>query len=198
MSTGTRVSLEEAKVHAATLAAALRGSCERLSIAGSIRRGREDVGDIELVAIPIIETVPEGMFDEGKVNRLTEAVDRLIDEGVLASHPTDPKRGDRYSKLMLRGAGLQVDLFSATTDTWGLILLIRTGPADYSREFVTDLRRRHLHAAGGELHRGGMGCRVERGRLYPCQAVPDVIPTPEEEDVYAAAGLPYVPPEERR
>lgn len=198
MSTGLRVPLEEARIHAVALAAQLRGSCERLTIAGSIRRARPDVGDIELVAIPVIDTVPDGMFDKGKVNRLTEAVDRLIEEGILGSHPTDPKRGERYSKLMLRPVGLQVDLFSATVDTWGLILLIRTGPADYSREFVTDLHQRHLHAAGGELHKGG-GLSDRSGWHPPfgCPGRCEIVPTREEEDVYAAARLPFIPAEER-
>ena len=75
-----------------------------------------------------------------------------------------------------------------TPETFGLIYLIRTGPADYSQRFVTDLRRRGLHVADGELHRGGLGCGS-----YTCE----VVPTPEEQDVYAAAGWPFVRPEHR-
>lgn len=189
MSTGTRMSLTAARSIALGLLWRLAPAAERIEIAGSIRRGRPDVGDIELVAVPRTERRTEGMWETREVNRLTECVDTLIADGILASHPTDPKRGDRYSKLIEPTTGLQLDLFSATLDNFGLIYLIRTGPADYSHRFVTDLRRRNLHVAGGQLHRGSLGCGA-----YVCE----IVPTPEEADVYAAAGWPFVRPEERR
>jgi DNA polymerase/3'-5' exonuclease PolX len=188
MSTGTRVPLVEAELVAVALASTLMPACERIQVAGSVRRQRPDVGDVELVAVPRIETEPDGMFGERSINRLTERLDMLLAAGTLASHPTDPKRGERYSKLLDAGSGLQVDLFSARPATFGLIFLIRTGPAAYSERFVTDLRRRGLHVAGGELHRGGLGCGA-----YECE----VVPTPEEADVFAAAGWPFAKPELR-
>ncbi len=188
MSTGTRFLLMEAEVIAGSLVSVINSACERMEIAGSIRRARPDVGDIELVAVPRIETEADGMFGQRQINRLTERLDTLVDADVLSAHPTDPKRGERYSKLIDPLSGLQVDVFSATPETYGLILLIRTGPAAYSQRFVTDLRGRGLHVASGQLHRGGLGCGA-----YECE----VVPTPEETDVYAAAGWPFVRPEMR-
>ena len=188
MSTGTRVAWETAEVIARDLVLMLLDAAHHVSVAGSIRRGKPDVGDIELVAVPIIDTVPDGMFDTADRNRLTERIVLLIERRILASHPTDPKRGERYSKLLHRDSGLQVDLFSARPETFGIVYLIRTGPADYSQRFVTDLRRRALHVKGGELHRGSLGCGSS-----PCEFVP----TPTERDVYDAAGWPYIRPEHR-
>ncbi len=186
VSAGVRVPLTEAIAGASELEMMLHPVTERVEVAGSIRRGRPDVGDIELVAVPRYQS--DGLFGTATVNLLTERVDHLIERGYLASHPTDPKRGERYSKLFLPSRGLQVDLFSATEATFGLILLIRTGPAAYSQRFVTDLRRRSLHVAGGALHRGGLGCGA-----YVCETVP----TPDEADVFGAAGWPVTPPELR-
>jgi DNA polymerase/3'-5' exonuclease PolX len=188
VSTGTRVSLAEGTAVAAMLRTNISDATLRIEVAGSIRRGKPDVGDIELVAVPLIESLPDGLFDKVEVNRLTERIDRLIGVGILASHPTDPKRGERYSKLIAVSSGLQVDLFSASAESFGLIYLIRTGPADYSHRFVTELRKKALHVGKGQLHRGGLGCGA-----YVCE----VIPTPEESDVYAAAGWPFVKPELR-
>jgi DNA polymerase/3'-5' exonuclease PolX len=187
VSAGVRVPYRDAYVAAYGLAAGLSPGCERIEIAGSIRRGRPDVGDIELVAVPRVSPVYGLLGDEpiGEFNGLLEVRDGLIADGTLAPHPTDPKMGPRYSKLMHPASGLQVDLFSARPETFGLILLIRTGPADYSRRFVTDIRRIGWHVANGELHRGGLGCGT-----YVCE----VVPTPEERDVYAAIGHPWVPP----
>lgn len=188
MSAGIRAPLGEAAAVADMLVALLAPACHRLTVAGSIRRGRPDVGDIELVAVPITGTIPDGMFGEGQVNRLTERIDWLLAAGRLAPHPTDPKRGERYSKLLHPASGLQVDLFSAAPDNFGLILLIRTGPAGYSHSFVTDIRDRALHVSRGQLHRGSLGCGA-----IPCQ----VIPTPEESDVYRAARTAFVEPKMR-
>ena len=189
MSTGTRVDLGSGRTIAAMVTNWLAPACERVEVAGSIRRGKADVGDIELVVIPKVTTEPDGMFGERTVNQLTERLDMIIAYGGrLASHPTDPKRGDRYSKVIHAPSGLQVDLFSATARTFGLILLIRTGPAAYSQRFVTDIRKAALHVASGELHRGSLGC----GSIG-CE----VIPTPEEIDVYAAAKRAYLRPEHR-
>lgn len=190
MSSGARVSLADAQAVAYGLVAGLLPGCERVEVAGSIRRRRPDVGDIELVAIPRITPVFGLLGDEpiGEFNGLAEVRDGLIADGTLAPHPTDPKLGPRYSKLLHPASGLQVDLFSARPETFGLILLIRTGPADYSRRFVTDIRRLGWHVAKGELHRGGLGCGS-----YACE----VVPTPEERDVHATIGLPWVAPAAR-
>jgi DNA polymerase/3'-5' exonuclease PolX len=180
--------LAEAAVAARSLVVRLADACERIYVAGSIRRGKADVGDIELVAVPRFAEVPDGMFETRLANLLTERVDSLLQAGVLGPHPTDPKRGEKYSKLVHLPSGLQVDLFSARPETFGIIYLIRTGPADYSQRFVTDLHKRGLHVAGGELHLGGLGCDIQG-----CE----VVPAPEEADVYAAAGWPFIWPADR-
>jgi DNA polymerase/3'-5' exonuclease PolX len=89
---------------------------------------------------------------------------------------------------------MQVDLFITTPEQFGLILLIRTGPADYSQWLVTEAKRRRHHVAGGWLRAGGR-CPAAEGLRQSC-ACP-AIPTPTEESVYAALGLPFVPPEAR-
>lgn len=194
MSTGTRVPLADAAKAAHFLIVLLRDYCERIEVAGSIRRHRDDVGDIELVAIPKIETEPDGLFGERQVNRLHEKLDALlIDQTWIKPHPTDAKHGERYSKLIDCETGMQLDLFSASTiasgaSNFGLIYLIRTGPAAYSQRFVTDLRKRALHVSGGWLHRGSLGCGS-----YDCE----IVSTPEEADVFAAAGWPFIAPENR-
>lgn len=46
------MSLRRARAVAAEMVEALRPYCHRVEVAGSIRRGREWIGDIEIVAIP--------------------------------------------------------------------------------------------------------------------------------------------------
>lgn len=190
MSTGLRVPLAEARDVADELVTILGLGCERIAVAGSIRRGRADVGDVELVAIPRFEPQDTGDIWGTKqpANTLDLLLDTLLIQGTLGPHPDDPKRGDRYGKFLHLASGLQLDLFRTTEARWGLIYLIRTGPASYSQWLVTEARRRGFHVTGGELHRGGLGCGA-----VPCE----VLFTRDEADVYAALGLPFVAPEAR-
>ncbi len=172
MSAGVRVAAAEAALVAAEMIEALAASCDRIEIAGSLRRGTPDVGDIELVA------VPRGLW------AIDDTVARLVADGIVERLAG----GARYTKLRHVASGLQIDLFTPSVDRFGLILLLRTGPAEYSRRFVTALRRIGLHVGNGELHRGGWGSA--------CGACP-VIEVPEESAVYAAAAWAFVAPDMR-
>lgn len=194
MSTGARQRSYVARAFADEVAAALAPACERIEIAGSIRRQAETIGDIEIVAIPRfnVERTPGTLFggpETTQIDLLGERVRALLVEGTFAPPPR-PASGERYRRLIHVRSGLQLDLFAVLPPAqWGVILAIRTGPAAYSQWLVWQARKRHFHVAGGALHRGGLGC----GAL-PCE----VVETPEERDLYAALGLPYQPPETRR
>lgn len=192
VSAGIRVPLAEAELTARQLVGLLGLGCEKIEVGGSIRRKALDVGDIEIVAIPRVHTerLREGLFEDRDVlvDEMQVVIDSLLADGTLHSHPDDPKRGPRYSKLVHTDSGIQVDLFSARADTWGLIFLIRTGPATYSQWLVTEARARRFHVVNGEFHRGSMGCGA-----IPCP----VVPTFTEEDVFAALQIHSTAPENR-
>lgn len=184
MSTGTRLPLHLAHAVALALVATLRPACLRVEIAGSIRRKRADVGDVEVVAVPRMEQgVPVAMFEPApEISALDPVLARLQAEGRVVPHPTDPKNGERYKKLWLPKAGLQLDLFIVTLATWGPQFAIRTGPVEYSKRLVTALNHK--------------GWRCERGTVYDREGEP--VPCPEERDFLAACGEPWTEPEHRR
>src|SRR5436309_8123113 len=62
--------LPEAERIAAAIVADLAPSCARIQVAGSVRRHKEVVGDIELVAIP--RYAPAGLFGDCTANLLWE------------------------------------------------------------------------------------------------------------------------------
>lgn len=187
--------LRQATVIAQRIGKALADDALRVQIAGSIRRRKPIVGDIELVAVPRIthEAVPT-MFESESVaiNHLRGRLEAMIRAGDLAPHPEDPKFGERYAKLWAP-EGIQVDLFMpANLDAFGTILLIRTGPATWSERIVTDARRRGHHFAEGELHQGVVSCK---GSTSPAACVR--VPTPEEAHVFRALGMAFVEPRNR-
>ena len=191
MSTGTtRYTLAEAQHIAGQIVGQLDPSCERLVGAGSLRRRRPDVGDIELVAIPRFIEEPSGLFETVQVSLLDRALAREERDQVLERL----SGGDRYVKLRHVRSGLQVDLFIVPPPaSFGVLLAIRTGPAAYSQRLVTLARRQGNHVADGALRLGLRDHSTPAEKLCTCP----VIPTPEERDFFAALGLAYVEPEAR-
>lgn len=114
----------------------LAPGCVQIAIAGSIRRQRAAVKDIEIVAVPLV-VVDYDLFDEPRYER------SLLD-GVLAELTprrlrwAEPKRnGAKYKCLVVPSHDVTVDLFIAEEDNYGNILALRTGDAVFSRLLVT-------------------------------------------------------------
>lgn len=200
--TATRLPLAEAEALAEAVAALLRPSCVRLEVAGSIRRRNPDVGDVELVAIPLVETERRvvdlfGTEEAEEVDRLHARCVALLEAGTFAHRPDKNGRasfGPKAKRLLYRGTAL--DLFCTTEEQFGVILLLRTGPAAFTQQMV--LKR----SLGGWLPRGLFW---RDGHLWklPAPYTADLaehawkIKTPTEESVFAAYGWPFVPPEQR-
>jgi len=164
-----RIPLARARELAEDLRDRLSMACDRIVIAGSIRRGRETVKDIELLAIPLQRReVTRDLF--GKEEEVFHCrLWRLLDLAVakpgsaLKKHPpingrAAPWNGKKQRKLLWHD--VPVDLFTATPSTWGSQLLIRTGPSDFSTRYVSLLKREGFRHAGG-LILDGDGRQVE-------------------------------------
>jgi len=189
-STGVRIPLAEAERLAHELVDLLAPACVQLVVAGSVRRRRPDVGDVEIVAEPRLASGPPDLFGEptDQVNVLDDLCQRLLDEGRLTHRPDKNGHracGSRYKRLAYRGFGL--DLFAAERDSFGLILVIRTGPEDFTKPLVTE-RAKHGWLPSYLKVQGGRLCYRDSGQP---------IPTPDEESVFAALGFREVPPEQR-
>jgi DNA polymerase/3'-5' exonuclease PolX len=152
--------------------------CQKIELAGSIRRGKPDVKDIEIVAMPIIHEQRD-LF-----NTLTGTYSEfdLID---FTRYGRIIKGGQRYKQIELP-EGIKLDLFIVLPPAqWGAIMLIRTGPADFSHWIMKERRRG-----------GGMPGHLKQkdGALWQGKRL---IETPTEHDYFAALGLDYVEPSQR-
>jgi len=204
----TRIPLAEARGLAAEVVDLLAPFCERIEIAGSIRRGRATIGDLEIVALPrLVEERQPDLFGNGKpstVNLLDQRCDALREQGVFGTRVDKngrPRWGSGLKWSAYRGVNLDLFGVSGLTAQWGLILLIRTGSADFSHRFVTPAapaaQTLWLGPAGAKRrHRGWLppGFSVERGALWAGGAL---VPTPEETDCFDAVGREFVAPEHR-
>ena len=164
--------------------------CERIAIAGSIRRRKPDPHDIEIVAVPRLEHYSHqvDMFktEVRTRNLLDEKLDELKAQGALADRLDRngrPAWGPRFKRAMVVSSQTPIDIFSVLAPAqWGVIFAIRTGPAMFGKLVVTK------RLDGGAMP---LGMRVEDGVLH---GLDGVIETPEEEDYFHAIGLPCWPP----
>lgn len=207
--TDTRIPLARAEELADDIVALLRPQCNRIAVAGSIRRRKPLVKDIEIVASPLIELTAVDLFGtlHDETDMLHAACDRLLADGTVAQR-LDVNGRPRWGKRLklLSYQGVSVDLFAVMPPaSWGVIYAIRTGSAEFSHRFVT------AKSIGGALppymlvrdgclyrHIQGMDLPVDKEmrRQYPAGWLVEV-PTPTEESFFEAIGMDWVEPEAR-
>jgi len=126
----------------------LKTHCERIEIAGSIRRQETEVGDIEIVCIPkhVIVT-QDALFGSPAQQSITspEFIAQVEKWQEIKGHPTG-----RYTQRLLP-EGIKLDLFMTTAQNWGYIYAIRTGPWEYSKYLVTRAKRMGYEPINGML-----------------------------------------------
>lgn len=174
--------LAEAERIASAIIADLLPVCTRIQVAGSVRRRKELVGDIELVAIPRYE--PAGLFGDREQSALWA---HLHGRDTYRFTKGDHSQG-RYHQLALPAyGGLQLDLFLAQPENWGLTLLVRTGSAEFSAGILARWKRVQ-----------GIG-RAQPGSVDGRLVTRDgrVVPTPEEETIFRLLGMAPVAAERR-
>lgn len=196
MSRGESIASRVAWPVAIDLLAALRPACERIEVAGSLRRGKSLVHDIELVAVAREEDRPEGMFGSVRVDLLEERLAAFVANGYLSPRQVEAHRtggrvehvtrlGPAY-KALVDQTGIPIDLFIVRSPaSWGCIFTLRTGPGDWNTRLVTDCK--------------AIGRRVEGGRVQRYDGNGwVVVPTPEESSFLTALGQAWVEPVHRR
>ncbi len=80
----TKFPRAEAIAVAKILVSVLQPHCERLIVAGSLRRRKQEVGDIEILYIPKTRIEPDGLFDTKTVNCANWELDSLLRSGAIS------------------------------------------------------------------------------------------------------------------
>ena len=174
------ITLAVAKLEAEALCQAVRDVCERIEIAGSIRRKKPFVHDIDIVAIPRFELSNSNTLfaDPERINLLDQKLAELTSLGRFSTIAG----GKKIYRLKSTAAAIPVDLYVAEPKTWATLLLIRTGSREHNI-YLCSLARRlgmQLKADGSGLYREGK-----------------IIASNSEEEIFRALGLDSIPPENR-
>jgi DNA polymerase/3'-5' exonuclease PolX len=171
------------------LAEAVRGDlaphCERIEVAGSVRRRAATIGDLEFVCIPKYRM---DLLGNPLGSELDSRLDRLVLEDRFHRH----KNGERQKQFTIRSAGCKLELYICDEATWAVVMTIRTGSAEFSHRFVTQKKKGGLLPDNMKI---GDGTDRGTNRLYIDGTV---ISTPTEEDLFRLAQMKWIHPWERR
>jgi len=182
--------LEAAQKQALEIAKALGPHCERIEVAGSIRRGKPWVKDIDLVAIPKM-TSKKSLF-----GTTTELAETDFYGAVTDAFFTLSAEGQRLIRgcVWMADKRISVDIYIATAESWATLLLIRTGSAEHNIYMCARAR-----ACGGKLHADGSGLEVagQYDAVLHRTANVRVIRAKTEEEIFKALGIPTPAPRER-
>ncbi len=172
---------------------ALAPVCDRLIVAGSLRRRKAMVGDVEILFIPklahqpalqqtdfLSEPVPRYKnLAEETIQRLVTSVCIIQRKNVNGSVAWGPK-----NKLGLHvGTNVPVDLFTTTAANWFNYLVCRTGSAENNIRISNAAL-----AQDWEWHPYDEGFSDAKGNIIPVRS---------ERDAFALVGLDYLEPWDR-
>ena len=174
------MNLDRAKALAERIVEALRPHCERIEIAGSIRRERAEVNDIDLVLIPKdIGAIVQRVLQSCILLR-----GGLTSVNIIAQY-NSPKRGDPLDKcqvdLFIAHNGIQ-DLLQNLPTNFGTLFLCRTGSMQHNIALADLAKSKGWH---WDPYRGVMDEKKQ------------VIASATEEEVYEALGLRWREPAQR-
>jgi len=185
----------------------LQPLCERLIIAGSLRRRKESVGDVEILYIPKFKTVPSlqqadllsGPPEPQHFNLSDATIAGLAgwyknkkgEREQAADYIIQPRRtsagswtwGPKNKLARHVASGIPIDFFSATEANWFNLLVGRTGSADNNVRLASAAQKK-----GWQWNPYGVGFTDQEG---------NPVPVTSEQDVYRLAGLPYLEPWQR-
>lgn len=155
---------------------------DRAEVAGSIRRRKPIVGDIEVVGITC---------QQDKLVKLLHEVGQTIKPGVPGVVPWTPRDNSRYIRVRL-AEGMNLDLFLARPENWGGLFLMRTGSGSDAKGntfngFTPGIFKRFKRLSGG-------------GRMteaMPTMPTGEQLEVREESDFFDLLEMDFVPPEER-
>lgn len=194
---GDKMMYAEALRIAEYLVEYFRPACKRIEIKGSISRRKAEPKDIEILAIPDMTPPPAGRIEFGKPipKKYNSRLDALIAEMVDKDKFFVRASGEKYKKILLLQAQIQLDLFLVTPPAqWGVQSVIRTGPSNFSHWMVTRKSQRGALPDEYIVSGGAVGYRVSGNKGDERNGI---LPMPEEVDFFRLCGLDWIEPIQR-
>lgn len=172
------------------LIAELSNECENLpdgkpgiQIVSSLRRRKQSVNDIDIIAIHKFELIiDDTLFGEPvKENILNRKLSQLCLDGILTLEANGEKIKRFFKKV--NDVMVPIDIYIASELTWWTLLLIRTGSREHNIKLASRALQSYMH-----LKADGNSLLSSDNKLIKINS---------EEEIFQHLNLPYLPPEER-
>lgn len=166
-------------------------ACVKLIVAGSLRRRKDLVGDVELIFVPRVEPRPDPGDLLGHVvqtDLVESLLTRWLQEGIINRRP---KVDGSYTwgslnKLAVHCAtGVPVDLFAGREANWWNLVVFRTGSAESNTRIASAAEKRGMR---WDPYSPGFLDRLTNDLVRRVSS---------EREVFEAVGLEYLEPWER-
>lgn len=178
----------DAEKAAAEIMEILGPVCKKWIIAGSIRRKKPMVSDVEILYIPeIANVIPEGEMFKTKMSSIEAAIEYLKMGGLLKLRPNknDDTCDGEKTKLMIHvPTGVAVDFFATTEKRWWNSLVAKTGGLDSN-----------MRISNAALKKGYSWATSTAG--FQNLADNSIVAVHSEEEVFDFVRLPYLQPTDR-
>ncbi len=163
---------------------------QRCVVAGSLRRGKRRVGDIEVLYVPRVEVRPVESELLALPMDLVECLLKTMLEGGFLEKRVNRRGFQTWGDLIKLArhveSGIPVDFFRATQENWFNYLVCRTGPKESNEAIATAAQTRGLKWKPYGAGFYWANCEDQLAVPVLCEA-----------DVFRAVGLLHLPPEER-
>jgi DNA polymerase/3'-5' exonuclease PolX len=174
--------------------------CDKIDIAGSVRRKKEIVGDLEICCIPKKEFIKQDLFGGGSniaITGFTQGLNTICDRLIQGNI------NGRMLQMILRNtSGVSLDLFMPEPHDYYRQLVIRTGSADYVRKIIANAWRSHGWC--GTINAGlrkTMDCIEDdsKNHLWKCLKLTGEVPPAwqSEQEFFAWLNLDWIEPGNR-
>ena len=160
--------------------------CERIEIAGSLRRRKAEVSDIEVIFVPRISQRPDGLFGTKSYSMADEKIEQMVSGGIIAKRRKSDESftwGEKNKLAVHIASGIPIDFFATSSENWWVSLVIRTGSKENNLKLTNGAIRR-----GGSLNAYGCGVTWNDGSVTAAKS---------EREVFELCGVDYVEPNMR-
>lgn len=185
----------------------LKPLCDRIKVAGSVRRRCEEVKDIELVLIPKTERRIEKDLFGGELDKGTMISPEFVKEIKGLGKVMKGKPDGRYMQIELthqvegKDQKTNIDLFMPQAEDYFRQLAIRTGSAEYAKTKIAYAWRKKGWVGTPEGLRLEKECQQvaeKTWKLRPDVYTPTLPPVwQSEEEFFRWLGVQYLKPFER-
>jgi DNA polymerase/3'-5' exonuclease PolX len=159
---------------------------DRLVVAGSLRRRKLEVGDVEILYVPKLVSQTVDFFTSCSVSAVDLMLADLLGKNIIAKRTNKNGSvmwGEKNKLAVHVASGIPVDFFAATEANWFNYLVCRTGGAENNCQIASAAQ-----AKGWKWNPYGAGFMDDRGLIVQVKS---------ERDVFELVELPYREPWER-